>query len=33
MRLGAKALAHTALDVLADPALVQRAWSSHNGER
>lgn len=30
MRLGAKALAHTALDVLDNPQLVQRAWSSHN---
>ncbi|MBA2462496.1 MAG: M20 family metallopeptidase [Actinobacteria bacterium] len=33
MRIGAKALAHTALDVLADPQLLQRAWSSHNGDR
>jgi len=33
MRLGAKALAHTALDALADPALVRRAWDSHSGKR
>lgn len=33
MRLGAKALAHTALDVLADPALVQRNWERHNAAR
>lgn len=33
MRLGAKALAHTALDVLADPALVQSAWERHNAGR
>lgn len=33
MRLGAKALAHTALDVLADPALVRRAWEHHNAPR
>lgn len=33
MRLGAKALANTALDVLADPALAQRAWERHNAAR
>ena len=33
MRLGATALAHTALDVLADPSLVQRAWERHNARR
>ena len=33
MRVGAKALAHTALDVLADPALVQRAWERHHATR
>ena len=33
MRVGAKALAHTALDVLSDPALAKRAWERHNGRR
>lgn len=33
MRLGAKALAQTALDVLGDPALVARAWARHHGKR
>lgn len=30
MRVGAKALAMTAFDVLADPSLAQRAWELHN---
>ena len=33
MRIGAKALAHTALDVLTDPGLAKRAWERHNGRR
>ena len=33
MRLGAKALAYTAIDVFSDPALVQRAWERHNATR
>jgi len=33
MRFGAKALAHTALDVLADPGIAKRAWERHNGRR
>ena len=32
MRLGAKVLAQTALDVLAEPALVKRAWERHDGK-
>lgn len=33
MRLAAKALAMTAIDVLTDPALPKRAWERHNGSR
>ena len=33
MRIGAKALAHTAIDVLTDPGLAKRAWERHNGRR
>lgn len=33
MRIGAKALAHTALDVFSDPGLVKRAWERHHGRR
>lgn len=33
MRVGAKALAHTAIDVLSDPALAKRAWERHNARR
>ena len=33
MRVGAKALAHTAIDVLTDPGLAKRAWERHHGRR
>ena len=33
MRVGAKALAQTAIDILTDPGLAKRAWERHNGRR